>query len=395
MADEPSSSSPDSGSGEPKKYIRTFAGDIETVQKGGTPDLTPLTVSESRPLDRIVAPSPVPSAPEVPPAPDAPQPAPPPVTPPAPVPTPLETYSTDFSNHIKETKASPATVLAAEQDAAPALAPAPEKPQKSKSGLIYVIAGIILFVAGAAGAYVAYRSYQEAQAPVPITTPQIKAPIFVDEQEEVFGTGEDLLRALQQSAAKPLAQNTVRLLYASSTQSIFSMLPLGAPSVLTRNVSKEGSMAGVVNTGNAQTLFFVLSVASYSDTFAGMLSWESAMLASLDPLFAAAAPAFPGIASTTIATSSSQSTATTTATTTKPTSIQTPQKPATTTSYTVIYKPGFKDEVISNQDVRVYRDEKGTGRVVYGYWNQSTLIIARDPEAFMEIVSRLATTRTQ
>jgi hypothetical protein len=53
-------------------------------------------------------------------------------------------------------------------------------------------------------------------------------------------------------------------------------------------------------------------------------------------------------------------------------------------------KTGFKDEVMSNHDVRVYRDVSNKSAIVYGYWNQSTLIIARDSLAFAEVIARLS-----
>jgi hypothetical protein len=127
-------------------------------------------------------------------------------------------------------------------------------------------------------------------------------------------------------------------------------------------------MAGIVNAGGAETPFFILSVSSYSNTFAGMLSWETVMPRDLAVLF----PAHPTVVAA--ATSS----------------------PATSTPQTVpLPAAAFKDEVVSNHDVRIYRDPAGRSVLVYGYWNQSTLILARDPAAFAEIAERLATSRTQ
>ena len=58
-------------------------------------------------------------------------------------------------------------------------------------------------------------------------------------------------------------------------------------------------------------------------------------------------------------------------------------------------KPGFVDEVVRNHDVRVYRDATGKSVLLYGYWNQTTLVIARDVAAFTELLQRLATSRAQ
>ena len=67
---------------------------------------------------------------------------------------------------------------------------------------------------------------------------------------------------------------------------------------------------------------------------------------------------------------------------------------ATSTPIVSSTKLAFVDEVIANHDVRIYRDVTGKSILLYGYWNQVTLIIARDPAAFAEILQRLATSRS-
>ncbi|MBU6388348.1 hypothetical protein KGQ72_00495 [Patescibacteria group bacterium] len=348
MATLPTPSAPEKE--KPEKYIRTFAGDIKIVKEGGVPDLAPLAAA-SAPQKPIAAP-PAAESPRQ----SAPMPPPPPPRPEA----HLETYAGDFSERMKETHASTATVLAAEEDSQPVLVQSSIQ-ESPRNKYLYIIAGVILLVAGAAGAYIAYTRYAAATAPVvPVQT--VSAPIFVDEREQLSGTGTALLQSLLQSTARPLVSGTVRLLYIASTtaESVFSLLPLSAPDVVLRNINAEGSMAGVVNVGGSQTPFFILSVSSYSNTFAGMLSWEKTMPRDLAALFGASMPP--------------ASTATTTRAANMP--------------------PGFRDEVVSDHDVRIYRDETGTSLMLYGYWNQATLVIARDPSAFTEILQRLATSRT-
>ena len=97
-----------------------------------------------------------------------------------------------------------------------------------------------------------------------------------------------------------------------------------------------------------------------------MISWERLIRRDLKSLF----PPYPV---TTVATSS----------------IATSTAPVPTTVLT------FMDEVIANPDVRIYRDANGRSIILYGYWNQTTLVITRDPAAFTEILERLATSRTQ
>lgn len=317
----------DIGSTTPKKYIRTLEGDMETVKKGGAPDLVPL-------------------------------------------PSPLETYSSDFSDRMKETNASTATVIAAEQDA-PIRPPAGglrrgTEPHSSLSNLLYITAGIVLLIASGFGAYFAYTRYSAQLEPI-ILAPIISAPIFVDEREEISGTGVALLQEIEQSAGRPLASDTVRLLYAlnatSTDNSIFSALQIPAPNILLRNINASDSMAGIINMGGSQNPFFILSVLSYGDTFSGMLSWEPLMPRDLGALFSPY---------------QINSSTTTTATSTVPAKIA-----------------GFYDEVINNHDVRIYRDTENRSILLYGYWNQTTLVIARDPTEFSEILRRLASSRAQ
>lgn len=371
---------------EPKKYIRTLEGDIETLGKGGTPDLAPFR--EPTPSERLVAPSPVQSAVPVP----VPGTKPSPIVPKTPqaIPHPaapsgekgpLKTYSGDFSQKMKETHASTATVLAAEQDSGPHMVQAPVAPLSkfSRSEILFTIAGVVLLIVGSTGAYFAYTRYLGASAPI-IVAPTVTAPIFVDDRERVSGTGTALVQAIEQSVARTLTKGSVRLLYIetatsssqTTTTSIFSALQLPAPNILMRNMNGAQSMAGVINVNGVQSPFFILSVASYGDTFSGMLRWESLMPSDVSTLF----PSYSQVSVSTTSTGSGQAT-TITATSTPPVQL------------------AFRDEVVSNHDVRVYRDSIGRSIVLYGYWNQTTLVIARDPTAFTEIIGRLATSRAQ
>lgn len=284
-------------------------------------------------------------------------------------PSPVETYSGDFIDRVKETRASTATILAAEQDAkrdTPAAAP---QESKRGRGWVPVAVGCLLLAAGGTGAYIAYSNYRATTAPVPVAS-VASAPIFVDSREQVSGVGTALQQAVAQAAVESLAPNTVRLLSleASATTSVFSALNLRAPGVLLRNVNTMGGAAGVVRaTSGEQGLFFILPVSSYGITFSSMLSWEPTMLEDFRPLFP------PYI---------EQSAATTTAATTVAT---------TTPVFSIV---GFRDEIVANHDVRVYRDAAGRSVLLYGYWDQTTLVIARDPEAFAEILGRLGTARS-
>lgn len=391
-AHDPSDASP------PKKYIRTFAGDMETVKKGDVPDLAPLPPPPSAPSPTLPAPSVATPPPEVAaaPKPEVPQESASAEAVDKPPQADLKTYAGDFSDRMKETNASTATILAAEQNAAPEPFVENIPVPQSRRAALYVGAGAVFLLLGAIGAYLGYARYAAETEPIPLA-PAVPTPIPVNEREEITATTPlEIQQTIIQSAASMLAPNAVRLLYLSTTttagDSVFSALKLLTPDILLRNIDAAKSMAGIVHTESGQSVFFILSVASYGDTFAGMLAWEPTMLNTLGALFAAHEPPPVPLAESsleTASTSSAQATSTTTATTT------TAKKsvPKTATSTVPAFTAGFRDEVIDNHDARVYRDTAGRSVFLYGYWNPTTLVIARDASAFADILGRLATSR--
>ena len=290
---------------------------------------------------------------------------------------------------VKETHASTATVLAAEQDKKQKWVPQ-EAPEKSRGNLLYIVAGVVLLIAGGVGAYVAFTRYLPALVPI-VPLFGASSPIFVDESEQVSGTGTALRKVVETSIARPLALNAVRLLYnATASSSVSQALLTGAPDIVLRNMKAEGSMAGIVNVGGSKSVFFILAVSSYSNTFSGMLTWEKSMPRDLSALWGA----YPSLSSATSSTTTSLATTTVKATATGSTH-STSSGQATTTARASNIQTGFRAEVIGHHDTRVYRDAAGRSVFLYGYWNQTTLVIARDPSAFIEILQRLATSRAQ
>lgn len=410
-----------------KKYIRTFAGDMEVAKQGGTPELAPYaspTVPHNpvavAPVEQVAstasASASVPASVHVAPTyddtkraevlarlravkqaeaskplaarsinrlndvvPDATATA-----------APLHTYAEDFTDRVATEGASPLTVLAAEQDAQP-LREESYAPSSSKNYLIAGAALVLVMVGGGVG-YYTYLQYQRANAPVP-AAPRIYAPIFVDEQVAIEGEGRALLDAVVREVGRPVTLGSVRLLYSQSAtttrESIFIAAQLPVPSVVARNVRGAESVAGVVSVNGTQSPFFILSVSSYNDTFAGMLSWERTILNDLAVLYpprAAADMTLPSLSgSGTVSTSTATST-------TGGKSTTTPATPAPARA-PVVRIPGFYDEVIANHDARVYHDMRGDTTLVYGYWSPSVLVIARDADAYMLILGRLANSR--
>lgn len=361
---------------EPKKFIRTFASDLAALKEGAPAPVAPEAPVAVTP-EAVPEPAPVlQSVPETAPVaetPVAPAPVPLPelgrVPPPITGPTPIHTYAGDFSTLIKEEQASTATVLAAEEDQG---RPAPVLFAKktSRSSYAYVIGGIILVLLGGGAAFVTYVQYLAKTGPVSLM-PSVGAPIFVDDRAQLSGTGA-LVDQINASVAKPLGMTGVRLLYTgdslAGTSTVFAALRLPAPGALTRNIVETGGMAGVISVSGSQSPFFIIEVSSYADTFAAMLAWEETMPRDLSALFAP----FPvALVATTTATSTGSKGAL-------------PMLPGSS---------GFRDETVANHDVRAYLDDQNRPVFLYGYWDQHTLLIARSPAAFTELINRLANSR--
>jgi hypothetical protein len=352
-------------SADAERYVRTFATDAAAVQAGKVPGFTAEGGKKSPPQS---APAPVQAhllaggeAPEAA-APPLPKPAPPPPPlpplPPSLIPetqraaasaaeAPLRTYKSDFVDEVRAREASTADILAAESDR-PRAAAAPPAARASDTRLMVGAGALILLGVLAAGGAYFYASRPAAIVLEP--TPSTR--IFIDDQAEVAGQGAVLAAAISRSLATPPGVNNVReLLLASSSSSIFAALALPAPAILLRNLESAGSLAGIVNAGGASSPFFILSVDSYADTFAGMLAWEPSMGHDLGALY--------------------------------------PPYAATGTP------AAFTDEVLLNHDVRALVDGAGRTILLYGYFDPNTLLIARDEPALALILDRLANSHTE
>jgi hypothetical protein len=309
-------------------------------------------------------------------------------------PSPLHTYTSDFADRIDTKEASAFSVLAAQADSGAKAPEAISAPRKSRRGLMIIIAGIVLMLAGGIGVFAAYR-YVSTHSVVS-TTPLAASLVFADDRQALTGEGPQLLSALASSAASSLPEGQVRVVYltqASTTADkktvmiplaggkLFGALQLSAPDILLRNIAPESTI-GIVHAGPETRAFFILKVLSYERTFAGMLQWEGQMQSSLTllyPVYAAPAAPAPVVTTTTKTVNGKRVVATTTM--------------AAAPVATVL--PHFIDEVASNHDVRALKDGQGRTILLYGYKDKETLIIARDEAAFAELLNRLAATKQQ
>lgn len=305
----------------------------------------------------------------------------PPVSKPPPIPSeavsPLHTYKSDFAEKARSERASPLSVLAAEQNAL-GRKPVPQLKTAQRNYLPLIAGAVLLILAGGASIYFAV-SFATGRPPV-LTSPSVPSLIFADSYIELKGTGFELQEALRNLKQENLAEGTVAityLTYASTTAKgqkvmlpaqggvLIKALGITAPEILLRNVAPESSV-GVIKTNGEVYPFFILKATSYERTFAGMLSWEETMERDLRTLYPS-----PEVAQA-VGTSSKNASIT--------------QKP---------FAHVFVDAMIDNHDVRIVKNEEGRTILLYGYRDKETLIIARDEKAFAELMTRLTAARTR
>jgi len=290
--------------------------------------------------------------------------------------SPLHTYKTDFADEIDNKKASTFSVLAAEGNRTE------KRPtvKKEKNQIIPVLVGSFFLIAlGAGGVYGAYWFITQ---PAGISLqPLAPSLVFVDERVEL--KGPDYFNELARAAKEPLVSGNVLLTYITHSTStpktgivvtplpggdLIEALGLSAPDILLRNIDRS-STVGVISAGGDTNPFFILRATSYERTYAGMLSWESTVAQDLQPFYPR-----PEVVIDETSFEAASTTPSTTAALIAPTST---------------YSAGFKDEIIENRDVRVLRDSSGRSVLLYGYRDKESLIIARNGEAFLELIRRL------
>ena len=285
-------------------------------------------------------------------------------------PSPLHTYTSDFADRIDEKQASKFSVLAADSDAGIRTIAGVKK----RSGMLSVVLAVLLIIVGMGGLFAAYRFMSIGEEPeVALGVPSL---ILADEKMELRGPNyrQDLVDA----ASQPLVEGNILITYVTAASTtplglqsapqpggaLIRLLNLGAPDIIFRNVDLS-STVGVVAAEGETTPFFIFRVNSYERTFAGMLAWESRMLADLDSLY----PPYPAPVS---------------------------ELATTTAASSVVQPPAssfFIDEIVSNIDVRMIKNGSGRTLILYGYSDKETLIIARNEAAFTTLVARLNATR--
>lgn len=132
----------------------------------------------------------------------------------------------------------------------------------------------------------------------------------------------------------------------TGTNDVLATLAWGVESAFTRSISDIDFIMA------EQKPVIVLKVTTFDAAFGGLLLSERALSGELSPLFG----------------------------------------PVVTSTYKVgvgTVAPEFVDELASNHDVRVLKDEMENERLVYGFIDQNTIVIAPDKETFSLISERL------
>lgn len=305
-----------------------------------------------------------------------------------PAPDTFHTYTTDFANRIDSSKASAFSVLAAEQDAAPARLPvAPVRSGRPLKTILALGTGVVLLVLAGGGVFLTYQ-FVTTMRNTPIASLTVPSIVFADEYRQLEGSGSVLMQALAAAGNGALVPGNVLVTYLltdgagddgklvrqpAGGAAFMRALMVPAPDILLRNIADE-STVGVIDAGSQTRPFFALRVDSYERTYAGMLTWEPLMARDLSLLY----PLYPEEQVETVVPAAT-STATTTASTTVVTTIQ-PQ---------AIARTRFEDAIVANHDVRVLRDTAGKALMLYGYADKRTLLIARDEAAFEALLARL------
>ena len=280
----------------------------------------------------------------------------------------IRTFGGDVDSETRGGRQSAFSILAAQADA-PRYAQETTVVQTRATGrgLAYALAGTVLVVGGSLVLYFSFN-YFIARSPVQIITGAPAGRIAGDTSIALSGSGSGLLTQLANAAGGTIPQGDIELVYLSAGTTtagggaLINALQLPAPSILLRNID-DSSSVGILHGDEGSRVFFVLSALSdYPDSshqrvFAGMLSWESTMGQDLAQLY----PSYP---------------------------IQvqldasgTPATPAA---------PHFVDETVQSHDVRALKDADGETILLYGFRDQTTLVIARDETAFSILLARLS-----
>jgi hypothetical protein len=337
-----------------------------------------------------------------------------------PAPKIVRTFEDDVADAVRDSHGSVLGIALAEQKRREATV---EVFKEKKSNVLFIVLGVVLLIISfVVLAFLAYQRFGGAVFPdimkgtASFAHPHIRSdktiPVPLDTLLPKNGVSRSMLYSLGGSGlstgavtlAIPTEANTEGVLRMSETDTILKRLAPNAPKLLSRSLATS-TVLGIYS-GDVAEPFIVLKTVSYEGAFSGMLEWEEYMSDDLYTFFAVILPTEEPVVTTTsqeppisttplptevFGTSTATSTATsTTSTSTMP--IQTP-KPVivapTTPNEPLRDITKFVDRTIKNKDMRVIEDLNGKIYFLYGFANQSTIVITTSVESFFEISDRL------
>ncbi|MHB1330649.1 MAG: hypothetical protein ACYCY6_01640 [Minisyncoccota bacterium] len=276
----------------------------------------------------------------------------------------IRTFEGDVADAIKKQNESLISIHRAEEkkrDAIKTLAPDTEKKPNHHEGvkaLGMAILTIIFIAGGGYGAYYAFNTYNVITAPPPDTTPVnqfIGAGVTTDIDASTL-TRDETISLVSSSRSTPRDANAIEHLELRrgtlhdsellSTESFLTRLASNAPRALIRSFN-DLFMLGILGSNPAHTILLI-KLDSFENAFPGMLEWESKLRDDILPLFA-----------------------------------------STERIQTVPLNPSFEDKTIQNHDARVMKNMSGETVLIYGFFDNSILIITDEEETFRTIINRL------
>lgn len=271
----------------------------------------------------------------------------------------IRTFQGDVAEVLKKEKESLASIQQREHQKRESLGakdiPRPDSSDNSKAKLFYLITGtIILFVVGIVGIWYAYNEFS-SKFTVPIASAPENRFISVDTETELVVTEtsrETFIKNLSLVASETVSGQSKHVLLVKKeleettrpllTNEFFEILETKAPGSLIRALEPL-FMFGTLG----ESVFVIIKIASFENTFAGMLSWEKNLGQDFGPLLSTA-----------------------------PLLRDAPLESV------------FIDVTDRNKDIRVFKLE-GQDVLLYSFYENNMLIITDKIETFRIIIDRL------
>lgn len=311
----------------------------------------------------------------------------------------LRTYKADVQEAVKSQNISTARILLQEQQRRAKLALSEESTtlKSSKNKIFFVLALILITLAGGIFGYSFYLSNQPQQ---PTSKIIIERPDFINVEQQLgisvtLRNKRDVLRDIESLIVAPIEEKSINellILHSKdnfengkktvdqvpiTTAEFFSLTESRAPNSLVRSLDNK-FMIGVYGIGVGEP-FTLFKVKDFENTFASLLSWEPLIARDLQPIFFTDISPEKLSRNPLIGTPVVIEQATTSSST-----------PRVTETFDIRFDPTtFSDVVIQNRDARVIRNEFGEIIFFYTFIDEEHLIFTAKEEVLTEVMRRL------